>query len=102
VALRGRRLQGRRCRVQSGFLLGQSRLKILGLLFKRRVTQSFGTPAEPIALQACDLVPQPLDLGQRRAQNLPQGCWIVRQGRGDGERARTLNRRCESRQMELS
>ena len=52
--------------------------------------------AEAIALQASKLKLQPLDLGQRRAQDQLQRGRIVGQVRGGGEHTGTLDYRCQS------
>ena len=74
------------------FQIFQPELQLIG-------SQLLGAAAEPVALQAGDHQPQPLDLGQRRTQDLLQRRRIVGQGCGGGEHARRLGRRYESAPM---
>jgi len=100
--IRSRRLRRRRNRIQRGRLLGQRLLQLLDPLLEPRVAELFGAAAESIALQGRDHQPQPLDLGQRRAQDLLQRRRIFGQSCGGGEHPGTLNRRCESAPMNLA
>jgi hypothetical protein len=93
------RLRRRRERVQCRGLLRQRLFQLLDPLLERRVVELLGAAAEPVALQAGDHQPQPLDLGQRRAQDLLQRGRVVGQGCGSGEHAPRLLRRYESAPM---
>ena len=70
-----------RRRVQPGLLFGHRLFQVLEPLLQRLVVELFRAPAEPVALQAGDQQLQPLDLGQRRAQDQLQRRRIVGQGR---------------------
>ena len=56
-------------RLQRGHLFGHGLFQILARLLHRLVGQLFRPAAEAVALQAGKLQLQPLDLGQRRAQD---------------------------------
>ncbi len=86
----------------AGHLLGHGLFQVLGRLLHRLVGQLLRSPAEAIALQAGKLKPQPLDLGQRRAQDRLQRRGIVGQVCGRFEHAGRLNCRCELGPMNLA
>jgi hypothetical protein len=71
-------------------------------LLQGLVVEPLGPAAKPIALQASDQQLQPLDLGQRRAQDQLQRCRIVGQVCGGGEHTGTLDYRCESVPVNLA
>jgi hypothetical protein len=94
----GRRRRGRD-RFQRSRLLRQRLLQVLDAVLEHFVAELLGAATEPVALQASDHQSQPLDLGQRRTQDLPQRGRIVGQGCGSGEHRPTLLRRYESAPM---
>ncbi len=92
----------RRRRLQPGHLFGHRLLQILDPLLQDFVVEPLGPAAKPIALQPGDQQLQPLDLGQRRAQDQLQRGRIVGQVGGGGEHTGTLDYRCESVPMNLA
>ena len=60
----------RRRRIQPRWLFGHGLFEILAPALHCFVVELFGTAAKSVALQTGDDQPQPLDLGQRRAQDL--------------------------------
>ncbi len=89
-------------RLQPSHLLGHGLFQVLARLLHRLVGQLLRSAAEAIALQASKLKLQPLDLGQRRAQDRLQRSGILGQVCGCFEHARRLRRRCESGPMNLA
>jgi hypothetical protein len=89
-------------RLQPGHLLGHGLFQVLARVLHRLVGQPLRSTAEAIALQASKLKLQPLDLGQRRAQDRLQRGGIFGQVCGCFEHADRLKRRCESGLMNLA
>jgi hypothetical protein len=89
-------------RLQLGHLLGHGLFQVLARLLHRLVGQLLRSAAEAIALQAGKLKLQPLDLGQRRAQDRLQRGGILGQVCGGFEHDSRLNPRCKSGLMNLA
>jgi hypothetical protein len=99
LSTRRRRLRRFGRGLQSGHLFGHRLFQILGCLLQCFVVERLRSPAEAVSFQAGALKLQPLDLGQRRAQDRLQCRGIVGQVCGCFEHPRRLTRRCESGPM---